>query len=180
MSPKTVTTEALKQITHLAAALKTPRITESAARLADPRLTAAAWSAGRGHTLRAPTLTESDVARLRDLREMLSSWVAGEPTAGTSPLPGSAAFTLGDGGEVQWTPTGRGWRWWAAAVWGEILLGQRTGTWRRLKQCRNPHCRSAYYDRSKNNSAVWHDVKVCGNAANLRASRARRRAAAHG
>ena len=141
---------------------------------------ASAWSARRGHTLRAPTLTESDVARLRDLREMLSSWVAGEPTAGTSPLPGSAAFTLGDGGEVQWTPTGSGWRWWAAAVWGEILLGQRTGTWRRLKQCRNPHCRSAYYDRSKNNSAVWHDVKVCGNAANLRASRARRRAAAHG
>src|SRR3954465_3028789 len=32
---KTVNTEALKQITHLAAALKAPRITESAARLAD-------------------------------------------------------------------------------------------------------------------------------------------------
>ena len=35
MTPKTVTTETLKQITHLAAALKAPRITESAARLAD-------------------------------------------------------------------------------------------------------------------------------------------------
>jgi len=35
MSPQTITTETLKQITHLAAALKTPRITESAARLAD-------------------------------------------------------------------------------------------------------------------------------------------------
>ena len=35
MSPTTVTTETLKHITHLAAALKTPRITESAARLAD-------------------------------------------------------------------------------------------------------------------------------------------------
>ncbi len=34
MSPKTVTTETLKQITHLAAALKAPRITEAAARLA--------------------------------------------------------------------------------------------------------------------------------------------------
>ncbi|WIX82772.1 CGNR zinc finger domain-containing protein [Amycolatopsis carbonis] len=27
----------------------------------------------------------------------------------------------------------------------------------------------------RNNSRVWHDVKVCGNIANLRASRARRR-----
>ena len=35
MSPQTITTETLKQITHLAAALKTPRVTESAARLAD-------------------------------------------------------------------------------------------------------------------------------------------------
>ena len=35
MTPKTVTTETLKQITHLAAALKAPRVTESAARLAD-------------------------------------------------------------------------------------------------------------------------------------------------
>ena len=32
---KTITTETLKQITHLAAALKAPRITEAAARLAD-------------------------------------------------------------------------------------------------------------------------------------------------
>ena len=35
MTPKTVTTETLKQITHLAAALKAPRVTEAAARLAD-------------------------------------------------------------------------------------------------------------------------------------------------
>ena len=35
MSPQAVATETIKQITHLAAALKAPRITESAARLAD-------------------------------------------------------------------------------------------------------------------------------------------------
>jgi hypothetical protein len=28
--------------------------------------------------------------------------------------------------------------------------------------------------RSRNTSAVWHDVRFCGNAINLRASRARR------
>ena len=35
MSPQNVAAETIKQITHLAAALKTPRITDSAARLAD-------------------------------------------------------------------------------------------------------------------------------------------------
>jgi predicted RNA-binding Zn ribbon-like protein len=53
---------------------------------------------------------------------------------------------------------------------------QENTEWR-LKLCRNPECAVAFYDRSKNSSAVWHNVKTCGNAANLRASRARRRAA---
>jgi predicted RNA-binding Zn ribbon-like protein len=38
----------------------------------------------------------------------------------------------------------------------------------------------AFFDRSRNNSGVWHDVAACGNAINLRASRARRRARATG
>ena len=63
------------------------------------------------------------------------------------------------------------------AVWGEVLLAQRDGRWERLKVCRNPECPCAFYDASRNNSRVWHDVRTCGNVANLRASRARRRAA---
>lgn len=58
---------------------------------------------------------------------------------------------------------------------GEIRRLTILFAWRRLKQCHNPDCRSTFYDRSKNTSGVWHSVKVCGNAANLRASRARRR-----
>jgi predicted RNA-binding Zn ribbon-like protein len=62
-----------------------------------------------------------------------------------------------------------------SAVWAEVLLAQRAGTWARLKLCREPACASAFYDMSRNNSGVWHDVRVCGNAANLRASRLRRK-----
>ena len=62
----------------------------------------------------------------------------------------------------------------AAQVWAQVFLAQMAGTWKRLKLCHNPPCASAFYDRSKNNSGVWHDVKMCGNAVNLRASRARR------
>ena len=50
-----------------------------------------------------------------------------------------------------------------------------TGRGTRLKACRNPHCPCAFHDASRNNSRVWHDVRTCGNVANLRASRARRR-----
>jgi CGNR zinc finger len=133
------------------------------------------WSAAHGADLRPPALDDADLAKLRALRTSIGQLVAGEwPTGrGTGFL--SASFALSDTGEVRLDPSGGGWRWLASALWGEILLSQHADTWRRIKQCHNPHCGSAFYDRSKNNSGVWHDVKTCGNAANLRASRARRR-----
>lgn len=136
-----------------------------------------AWSAMRGTDLRPPALDDADLAKLRAVRATISNLVAGEAPSGRGAGPVSASFALSDEGEVRLDPSGSGWRWLAAALWGEILLGQHAGTWRRVKQCHNHRCGSTFYDRSKNNSGVWHDVKTCGNAANLRASRARRRAA---
>jgi len=57
----------------------------------------------------------------------------------------------------------------------EIHEAQLKDTWRRLKACKNERCQGAFYDRSRNNSGVWHDVHTCGNIANLRASRTRRK-----
>jgi hypothetical protein len=133
------------------------------------------WSAVRGVEAQPPSFAEADLARLRELRGTIAALVAGEPTDGRGTGPVSASFALSDAGDVRLEPGGTGWRWLASALWGEILLGQRDGSWRRLKQCHNHQCRSTFYDRSKNNSGVWHNVKTCGNAANLRASRARRR-----
>jgi predicted RNA-binding Zn ribbon-like protein len=56
-----------------------------------------------------------------------------------------------------------------------IRDAQLTGTWRRLKVCRNPECRVAFWDQSRNTSAVWHDTRTCGNLTNTRNSRTRRR-----
>lgn len=134
-----------------------------------------AWSAVRGIDAQPPSLTEADLARLRSLRGAIAKLVTGEPTDGRGTGSICASFALSDAGDVRLEPNGAGWRWLASALWGEILLGQQEGTWRRLKQCHNHRCRSTFYDRSKNNSGVWHSVKTCGNAANLRASRARRR-----
>ena len=49
------------------------------------------------------------------------------------------------------------------------------GLWQRLKLCHNADCRAAFFDTSRNNSGVWHDVSTCGNTANLRAFRERKR-----
>lgn len=150
--------------------------------LADPKLAgdwaagaARAWSAARGADLPPPELGDADLVKLRAVRAIVERLVDGEPTGGRGPGGVAASFALSGAGEVRLDPAGGGWRWVASAVWGEILLSQHAGTWRRIKRCHNHRCGSTFYDRSKNNSGVWHDVKTCGNAVNLRASRARRR-----
>jgi len=119
--------------------------------------------------------TEADLDDLRALRRELTTVLHGEDAA-TRERTVSASLVIMPGGEVRLEPAGTGPERLSSAVWGEVFLAQQNDTWRRLKLCRNAPCSSAFYDRSKNNSGVWHDVKVCGNAVNLRASRARRRA----
>lgn len=125
-------------------------------------------------------LTERDLTTLRTLRSEVQSLARGIDTASAATVVTKIALTVQPSGEVRPAPLGTGVRWFASAVWTEIFLAQQADTWKRLKLCHNLACSSAFYDRSKNNSGVWHDVKMCGNAANLRASRARRRSAGTG
>lgn len=133
------------------------------------------WSRLRGVDAEPPALNDGDLPKLRALRDTVAQMLVGQQPDGRGMGGVSASFALSDAGEVQLLPTGNGWRWLASVLWGEILLSQQAGTWRRLKQCHRHGCDSTFYDRSKNNSGVWHNVKTCGNAENLRASRARRR-----
>jgi predicted RNA-binding Zn ribbon-like protein len=55
-----------------------------------------------------------------------------------------------------------------------IRDAQRDGTWGRLKACRNPDCRWAYYDRSHAGRGAWCDMAVCGNRIKNRNLRSRR------
>ncbi|OBH59142.1 peptide chain release factor 2 [Mycobacterium sp. E2479] len=134
-----------------------------------------AWSVARDADLQPPELGYADLDKLRGLRATIEQLVAGEPPSGRGTRGVTASFTVSKSGEIRLYPSGGGWRWLASALWGEILLSQQAGTWRRIKRCHNHRCGSTFYDRSKNNSGVWHDVKTCGNAVNLRVSRARRR-----
>ena len=51
-----------------------------------------------------------------------------------------------------------------------------SGTWSRLKCCRNHACRWAFYDDSKNRSATWCSMQICGNRAKTRTYRTSKRA----
>ena len=57
-----------------------------------------------------------------------------------------------------------------------IRDAQRDGSWARLKACRNPDCRWAYYDRSHAGRGAWCDMAACGNRMKNRSLRARRSA----
>jgi predicted RNA-binding Zn ribbon-like protein len=133
------------------------------------------WSALRGKHGEAPSLNDTDLSKLRALRDTIGQLVRGEAVDASRMTAVPASFALAETGAVQLVPAGTGWRWLTSVLWGEILLSQQEGTWRRIKQCHNHPCLSTFYDRSKNNSGVWCNVKTCGNVANLRASRARRR-----
>jgi predicted RNA-binding Zn ribbon-like protein len=123
-------------------------------------------------------LRERDLEPLRDLRADLHALLAtrADPSLAAARLH-SATVTarVHPDGTVRLEPRAEGWRRVGAIVLIEAFLAQQQDTWGRLKVCRNERCRAAFYDRSRNTSAVWHDVRYCGNAINLRASRARRR-----
>ena len=56
-----------------------------------------------------------------------------------------------------------------------VAAAHNDGTWLRLKACPADDCQWAYYDRSRNRSAVWCDMGVCGNRQKVRSFRERTR-----
>ena len=60
-----------------------------------------------------------------------------------------------------------------AELTGIVYTAMADGTWPRLKACRAHSCHWLFYDRSRNHSAVWCSMAVCGNRTKTRAYRAR-------
>jgi hypothetical protein len=144
------------------------------------------WAAATGRRPLRVTLDERGLEELQALRSDLRGVVpapdppvaSGDPSVTPELRVASIGLALDADGRAELAPRGQGWRVLVGQILIEVLEAQRADIWRRLKTCRNERCAVAFYDRSRNNSGAWHDVRVCGNAANLRASRARRRAAA--
>jgi predicted RNA-binding Zn ribbon-like protein len=148
---------------------------------------ATAWLAVSG--LGAPTcISADDAATLRELREALRALVVANQRDGTGPDPAAvrtvqaaarqaALWVAVDAdGRTVLQPVHGDLRGAVATLLGIIHEAQLTGAWWRLKGCRQ--CGYAFYDRSKNRSAAWCAMAICGNRAKNRTYRRRKPTAA--
>src|SRR4051812_20482121 len=140
-----------------------------------------AWFEANG--LGAVQATTADLARARELREALRAILQHHGGAELDPAAprvvddaaarAQLAVTFDDHGHALVEPRAAG----VDGVLGHLLVtvadAQRDGTWARLKACAAEDCRYAFYDRSRNRSAVWCDMKVCGNRQKVRSFRER-------
>jgi hypothetical protein len=133
------------------------------------------WAEQTGSDVPDVAIDGSDLEALRRLREDLRGWLL-DPTRD---LGRTVTLTVGlRGDRAVCLPAGSGADRVSGLVATELVIASRTGRLRRLKTCANRACGAAFYDGSPGATRTWHDVKTCGNAANLRASRARRAATA--
>jgi predicted RNA-binding Zn ribbon-like protein len=129
-------------------------------------------------------ISEADVARLRELREALRALAianhGGQPAAAATDVVRKAAGTarlrvaVDDAGRTALEPDARGVDGAVATLLGILHEAHLTGEWPRMKACRQ--CEYAFFDRSKNRSAAWCAMSICGNRTKNRAYYRRRRA----
>lgn len=160
-------------------------------RLADPRAAREwlrqaldEWAAATGTPAPLVTLRPADLAAVQELRERLRAGLRAGARNAPAAGPRSGLVAGGDlrlvvapDGRMRYLPASGDAHAIAELVAAETLLAQARGSWPHLKTCANPLCGVCFYDTSPNRSRVWHDTRTCGNTSNLRASRARRRAA---
>jgi predicted RNA-binding Zn ribbon-like protein len=138
---------------------------------------ATAWLREKG--LARGRVSAHDAARLRELREALRALLlanhGGAPDAAALEVVRAAArdsplvVEFDDGGRTVLKGDA------VATLLGILHEAQVGGEWRRMKGCRQ--CGYAFFDRSKNRSAAWCDMSICGNRTKNRAYYRRRSAA---
>ena len=143
---------------------------------------ARAWLREKGLMAPGDGVSEADVARLRELREAIRALAIanrGDPpaAAATEALRKAAGaarlrVAIDDAGRTALEPDPRGLDGAVATLLGVLHEAQLTGQWARLKGCRQ--CGYAFFDRSKNRSAAWCAMSICGNRTKNRAYYRRR------
>jgi predicted RNA-binding Zn ribbon-like protein len=128
-------------------------------------------------------LTRRDVERAIELREALRALLlanAGEPLEpdAIERLNDSAdrvrlAVRFEEDGGSALAPEKAGVDGALGAILAIVYRSMAEGTWPRLKACRSDSCLWAFYDKSKNRSAHWCSMAVCGNRAKARTYRRR-------
>ena len=126
------------------------------------------------------TPTRAELARARETREALRELlyannrqlVAGDPHAALREAARRARFTL-DLERPELVAEAPAVDGLIGRVLATAYAAMADGTWARLKACRNHGCRWAFYDFSKNQSATWCSMQLCGNRTKTRSYRRR-------
>jgi predicted RNA-binding Zn ribbon-like protein len=140
---------------------------------------ARAWCLSHGL---APVTNQAHLELLRDFRETLrdllfanngegdapAAWERLKPFLASTRL--SLAVNPTHGLELK--PEDKGP---IASLLAIVYESELLGTWPRLRACRKPSCRFAYYDRTKNGSRAWCSMATCGNQAKAQRRRQRER-----
>ena len=145
---------------------------------------AQAWLRQKRLVAPGERISDVDVARLRELREAMRALAVANQdgqsgAAATDVIRSLSAgaqlsVAIDDTGRTALDPVGRGVDRAVATLLGILHEAQLTGHWSRLKGCRQ--CGYAFFDRSKNRSAAWCAMSICGNRTKNRAYYRRRRA----
>jgi predicted RNA-binding Zn ribbon-like protein len=145
---------------------------------------AGAWLRQKRLVAPGDRISDADVARLRELREAMRALAlanhGGRSDAAAADVirrvSGAAVLsvTMDEDGRTALQPARRGVDGAVATLLGILHEAQLTGQWSRMKGCRR--CEYAFFDRSKNRSAAWCAMSICGNRTKNRAYYRRRRA----
>ena len=143
---------------------------------------AAKWLRAKGLIARGDGVSDADVARLRELREAIRALAVAnqggpsgaEATGRIRAVAAGAQLSVAfdDAGRTSLAATRRGVDGAIATLLGILHEAQLTGDWSRMKGCRQ--CEYAFFDRSKNRSAAWCAMSICGNRTKNRAYYRRR------
>lgn len=141
---------------------------------------AKAWLQEKGLLLASVRVTSRDAAQLRELRELLRAIVTANyvqtptPAAALNRMSRHAVLriALDPAGRSQLEPACTGVGAVVATLLGILHEARLSGDWPRLKGCRQ--CGYVFFDRSKNRSASWCTMSICGNRAKNRTYRRRK------
>jgi predicted RNA-binding Zn ribbon-like protein len=145
---------------------------------------AQAWLREKGLVAAADRISDADARRLRELREALRALVVANHSGGLDAgaaqvvqrLSRAARLrpSIDDAGRIALESAGTGADGAVATLLGIVSEAQVRGDWARMKACRQ--CEYAFFDRSKNRSAAWCSMSICGNRTKNRAYYRRRAA----
>jgi predicted RNA-binding Zn ribbon-like protein len=141
------------------------------------------WLRQKGLVRPGGRVSTRDAVRLRELREAIRSLVIANVEGRADPASvrvlrtasrtAHLVITVDSTGKTSLEADQPGVNGAVATLLGILHEAQLSGAWQRLKGCRQ--CGYAFFDRSKNRSAAWCAMSICGNRTKNRSYYRRRR-----